>query len=593
MITKKLVHFEDYNKYLQYKKANNLLDSSIIFIANDESIETHDTLYKMVSWAKLIPTIQSYSDWEIVNLETWPVEIEPCETTITIAGLAQRTVYWSDENTSTETAIPRFIASYGTLVDNKLTIPANTNSTQKTITITATYEGASKSINVIQKGDYISSYGDITITTNSVSDIPAKGGTVSTSGSKATQSVTYKSGVTGTIALTVTEKSISASSRGITPGDRILVDTIKLSVSNGGKSASKSVSVYQQANVKTLSSIYIVPYQPDSSWVVTVTNNNWNTCPASGGYVKCHGYYSYSFTSGEYNDEHITTNASLTWSTGYGDWINDHVNGGYYISNRGTSTGDARSATATWTSGGKTSAAKTLTQQANTWWDGRIAAVWSANGSTSYTVGPAGGTAYITIYCYRHYTSGAEGSAINVTGSSACGASGAASGFTVNNGSGTDSVSYSYNNVVALRSLTVTCTYAGLTAPAIVISQKGTNEFSHYGEFESPDLYLQGYNTKVNVNVSVHVHFGFTCRRPVYWTFGNVTYEYKQPDSTTVSFNTSNVTYTQPVFTSIHEDGYCSYTYEYRFTATGQYYRTFTITCWEKTLTVSSLITVS
>lgn len=123
-------------------------------------------------------------------------------------------------------------------------------------------------------------------------------------------------------------------------------DTVTITVTGeGSKTNSASVSI---TNARTLSSVYIVPYRPDSSWVVTVSNNNWNTCPASGGYVKCHGYANYTHTSGSsLNDQHITTDAALSWSTGYNSWITNHSNGGYYIANRGTTDGAARSSTAT------------------------------------------------------------------------------------------------------------------------------------------------------------------------------------------------------------------------------------------------------
>lgn len=83
-----------------------------------------------------------------------------------------------------------------------------------------------------------------------------------------------------------------------------------------------------------------------------------------------YGYANYSHTSGSYlNDQLVTLDAGVTWSTGKDSWITNHSNGGYYIHSRGTTTGDARSSNATWsyTYGGvtKTSAAKTLTQQAN------------------------------------------------------------------------------------------------------------------------------------------------------------------------------------------------------------------------------------
>lgn len=245
-------------------------------------------------------------------------------------------------------------------------------------------------------------YGNVTagsITPTSVSDISAAGGTVTFTAGKGSQTwstsayqrryrykdswtsgaptdpyygswetVTAASSGTNQVSPDATTKSISGSHLGTTQKARTSLGSVSFTWSGGGgKSASaSSTTVYQAANTRTLSSVYIVPYQPDSSWIVTVSNGNWNTCPASGGYVKCHGYANYTHTSGSpLNDQYITSDAGLSWSTGYNSWITNHSNGGYYIANRGTETGDARSSTATWTYGGKTSAGKTLTQQAN------------------------------------------------------------------------------------------------------------------------------------------------------------------------------------------------------------------------------------
>lgn len=129
---------------------------------------------------------------------------------------------------------------------------------------------------------------------------------------------------------------------------------------------STSVKIIQQENIKNIKSIYIVPYQPDSSWIVTVTNGNWDTCPASGGYVKARGYVNYIYTStSPLNDQKITDDAALTWSENP-SWITNHNNGGYSIKNRTTDPGVARSSKATWTYSGLTSESKTLVQAANT-----------------------------------------------------------------------------------------------------------------------------------------------------------------------------------------------------------------------------------
>lgn len=55
--------------------------------------------------------------------------------------------------------------------------------------------------------------------------------------------------------------------------------TFTLSSAYGGASKKSSgtsctCTVTQAANTRSVTSIYIVPYQPDSSWITTVTNGN-------------------------------------------------------------------------------------------------------------------------------------------------------------------------------------------------------------------------------------------------------------------------------------------------------------------------------
>ena len=55
--------------------------------------------------------------------------------------------------------------------------------------------------------------------------------------------------------------------------------TFTLSSTYGGASkrstgTSCTCTVTQAANTRSVTSIYIVPYQPDSSWITTVTNGN-------------------------------------------------------------------------------------------------------------------------------------------------------------------------------------------------------------------------------------------------------------------------------------------------------------------------------
>lgn len=206
--------------------------------------------------------------------------------------------------------------------------------------------------------------------------------------------------------------TIKAGSKGTTISD---ANSATLVSTKSGFNKRSYGTCKQAANARSLVSVYLSPYQPDSTWIVTVTNGNWNACPKTGGYVKARGYANYTHTSGSsLNDQKITDDASLTWSTGKDSWITNHSNGGYYIHNN-TST-SARSSKATWsyTYGGvtKTSAEKTLSQAAGAKSYGSYVGTFSANKTT---LGAGADSATITYgKVYRPWTwNGVSGSGGN------------------------------------------------------------------------------------------------------------------------------------------------------------------------------------
>ena len=298
-------------------------------------------------------------------------------------------------------------------------------------------------------------WGSIHITTNVITGVSTScsGFTCSVSGSTVT---------------------ISASSKGTTES---AANSATIVSTKSGFQSRHYGTCSQAANVRTLSSVYFVPYKPDASWIVDVTNGQWATCPASGGYVKAYGYANYTHTSGApLNDQYITSNASLTWSTGYNSWITDHSNGGYHIASRGGSTGDARSSNATWTYGGKTSGAKTLTQQANSVIStsteyGTATLNFSANVTS---VGYGGGTSTLSYsasrpYRYKYTWTSTDNSYSGwATETGSVSISGSATGFSL---SGT-TVTISANPNTSSRSVTYTASCFGLTK-TVTITQAG------------------------------------------------------------------------------------------------------------------------
>ena len=159
-------------------------------------------------------------------------------------------------------------ASLGTTVKSRAAI------TTASVTVSLNGKTASTSVTVYQAAN-VATYGTVTISGGSVSDIPASGGSVSSaSGISATQTVSYTSGSTraGSVSISYST-AVSAASLGTTVKARTSVGTLKATgTGEGNKTASKSFTVYQAANSATYGD-------------VTITGGSVSDIPASGGSV--------------------------------------------------------------------------------------------------------------------------------------------------------------------------------------------------------------------------------------------------------------------------------------------------------------------
>ena len=183
-----------------------------------------------------------------------------------------------------------------------------------TLTATARGEGsktASKAFDVYQQANS-ATYGNVTISGGSVSDIPASGGTVSSmSGISAAQTVSFTSGQSraGSVSISYSA-AVTAGSLGTTVKNRTQVGTLTATATGeGSKTATKSLTVYQAAN--TVSYSYGTP---------SVSLSNVGDIPASGG-TKSSCTISYSqvrtnsYTSGSSTTTTLTTGGSVSWGT--------------------------------------------------------------------------------------------------------------------------------------------------------------------------------------------------------------------------------------------------------------------------------------
>ena len=174
---------------------------------NGKSVTSGNTIIEQAA--------NSYSDsWEAwsVSCSANPITISAAGGTSTLSGTASRTGTrtWTSGSTESldsgnQTVTVFSIVSPVTgfsLSGNIVTATSNARST-RSVQVIGTYSGVNSSATTItQSGDPVATWGNITISISSASDIPAPGGSVTVYAS-ATQSYTMVSGATGSQAVSV------------------------------------------------------------------------------------------------------------------------------------------------------------------------------------------------------------------------------------------------------------------------------------------------------------------------------------------------------------------------------------------------------
>lgn len=155
---------------------------------------------------------------------------------------------WSYSGTSVNTSTGAVSASsLGTTVKSRSKI------TTATASLMVNGKTGSTTADVYQAANS-ATYGAVTISGGTVSDIPASGGSVSSaSGISGSQTVSFTSGASrpGTVSFSYST-AVSAPSLGTTVKSRTLIGTLDATaIGDGGETATKSFDVYQEANSRT------------------------------------------------------------------------------------------------------------------------------------------------------------------------------------------------------------------------------------------------------------------------------------------------------------------------------------------------------
>lgn len=201
---------------------------------------------------------------------------------------------------------------------------------------------------------------------------------------------------TGFTSINSSSGAVTASSRGTTQGDArgqsvsstlTVTFTHNSTYSAGGTKSgtlTQSATCTQSANNSSMTSVRIVAYQPDNTWLAT---SSWGSIPAGGHYLGVYGYYGYTWSSGSTSETAAgNLKTGLTYTTSMAEV---HTNGGLHVLSRGTSySASTRSGTVYWTYNGLKSNTLSFTQNANTI---SITSVTSSPGSLTGATFNAGG----------------------------------------------------------------------------------------------------------------------------------------------------------------------------------------------------------
>ena len=337
-----------------------------------------------------------------------------------------------------------------------------------------TFDGqtVSSTITIYQEANE-ASYGALTGGSVLASDIPASGGTSSTSISNMSQTISYTSGSTraGTVAYSKTSE-ITVSSLGTTVKARTKVGQVTVTYTGeGGATANKTVDIYQAENKVTNSN-----YNPRITAYGTPTISIGSGLTAAGGSATV----SASVTNTETYNALYSSGAigpNQTRSVGGSLSISMTANGNSRFSLSGNTITHSSMGTNETTDTAKfrcyNESDRTKYVDDSISVSNRIESYnygsWNISISANPTSLPAtGGTSTITSSCTRSktpvYTSGSTGTATTESATPTLAISG--TGFTL---SGT-TVTASKNNVAA-RTATVTASCSGATSKSVTITQ--------------------------------------------------------------------------------------------------------------------------
>lgn len=492
---------------------------SVVFTLENKQTKEVSAALNQVAGAKV------YTDW-VLDLQTDGTSVEAKGGTRTItANVARRTYKWNNTGTVySETATPTLsISGSASLSGNQIKFTSNESVSARSVTLTASYVGLSKTVTITQQaGAKVYSAWSawaVSIST-STQTIVASGGsaTITTNASRSRTwtwngvGTTHTDTETATPTLSGSAGGFTLSGKTVTASNNTTTNNRSITITATSNSVSKSITITQSAGSKV--------YGNWSAWTVNISADK-TSIGATGGTATISTSasrtrsYTWNGVAGSGGTETGNGSPTLSKVSGSGSWTSPKVTYGNNTSTSGKST--VIRATIDSTTKDITISQSAGAKQYSAW------SAWTVNISNSGNVAASGGSSNITTSASRTRTwtwngvSGSGGTEIGTGTPTLSKVSGTGS-FASNK------VTYDNNTSTSTRSTVIRATMDSATKDTTVIQNAGAKTYSSWG----------AWSISLSANVTTIAAAG-----------GNATLSTSATRSRTWQWNGTGTTYTE------------------------------------------------
>lgn len=492
---------------------------SVVFTLENKQTKEVSAALNQAAGAKV------YTDW-VLDLQTDGTSVEAKGGTRTItANVARRTYKWNNTGTVySETATPTLsISGSASLSGNQIKFTSNESVSARSVTLTASYVGLSKTVTITQQAGakVYSAWSAWAVSISaSTQTIAASGGssTITTNASRSRTwtwngvGTTHTDTETATPTLSGSAGGFTLSGKTVTASNNTTTNSRSITITATSNSVSKSITITQSAGAKV--------YGNWSAWTVNISADKTDI-GATGGTATISTSasrtrsYTWNGVAGSGGTETGNGSPTLSKVSGSGNWTSPKVTYGNNTSASGKST--VIRATIDSTTKDITINQSAGAKQYGSW------SAWTVNISNSGNVAASGGSSNITTSASKTRTwtwNGVSGSGGTETGTGTptlSKVSGAGS-FASNK------VSYDNNTSTSARSTVIRATMDSVTKDTTVTQNAGAKTYSSWG----------AWSISLSANVTTIAATG-----------GNATLSTSATRSRTWQWNGTGTTYTE------------------------------------------------